>query len=353
MNELMYQIAKDLNINRYSDESVEAYGCRILYASIVAWTKVQLLGESYTEKMSEIDKEDTICVSRQYVISHVKKVVRGLLEAISHLQNWITVKEEDKPESELSKYIVEQLIFCGQINKLISPQMITSSPERIVYFKNNELLLGGVNWNSTVCNTKSIGMGNWRRSNEKIEDNYKDIFNIPKESIIQYYKALQKNAQWQMDELLGEYEYFRVDKQQIHYYAWEKYEESKVTDEITLLRNLNNRKQYMLVKYEEGQCFTARLDEWYVREKEIKRIMYYLQYQAGMPCIFNAKKKKDVVELYCHSELPNPEWRIMLLSSWPKRYYNDKYYRLVPVEIWGDIEEMLNDLGIKIKTEGN
>lgn len=351
MNEVMQQIANDLNIDRYYNESIEAYGCRILYASVVAWAKVQLLGESYSEMLDEMNEKDFPCVTRQYIMLHVKKAVRGLLRVIPHLEQWIRVGEGNNLESELSKYIIEQLIFCYEINKLTSPQIVTSSPERIAYFKSNELLLGGVNWNNALCNAKSVGIGNWRPKSIKVENNYKDIFNIPKNSIIQYYRVLQNNAQWQKDELVGEYEYFQVNNQGLHYYAWDKFEKSKMTNEIMILRRVDNKKQYMLAKYEEEQCFTARLDQWYVSEKEIKRIMYFLQYQAGIPCIFNAKKTKDVVELHCHSELPNPEWRIMLLSSWPKRHYKDKYHRLVPIEIWDDIEEMLNELGIIVSVE--
>lgn len=347
MNEVMQQIAKDLNIDRYCNESIEAYGCRILYASVVAWAKVQLLGESY----SEMNEKDFPCVTRQYVTSHVKKAVRGLLRVIPHLDKWIKVGEGNNLESELSKYIIDQLIFCYEINKLMSSQIVTSSPERIVYFKSNELLLGGISWNNALRNAKSVGIGNWRIKSVEVENNYKAIFNIPKDSIIQYYRALQKNAQWQMDELVEEYEYFQADNQGLHYYAWDKFEKSRLTNEIMILRRGDNKKQYMLAKYEEEQWLTARLDQWYVAEKEIKRIMYFLQYQVGKPCIFNAKKTKDVVELHCHSELPNPEWRIMLLSSWPKRHYNDKYYRLVPIEIWHDIEEMLNELGIIVSVE--
>lgn len=344
----MIQIAKDLNIYKYCNETTEAYGGRILYAAIAAWAKVQLLGESYSEILDKMNQKDFSCVTRQYITIHVKKAAGGLIKAIPHIVSWIMTEEGSTEESALSKYIIEQLIFCYEINRLSSSYIFTNSPEHIAYFKHNELLLGGVSWNNDSRNAKSIGIGNWRPKSIQIEKNYKNIFNIPAVTIPQYYMSLQKNAQWQPDELFGEYEYFQVNKQGLHYYAWDKFEKSKMTNEIVLLRNLNDKKQYMLAKCQEEQYFTARLDQWYVKEREIERIMYCLQYQSGTPCIFNAKKTKDVVELYCHSMLPNPELRIMLLSSWPKRRYNDEYHRLVPIEIWTDIEEMLNELGITV-----
>ncbi len=350
MNEVMNQIAKDLNIDRYYYESIEAYGSRILYAATVAWAKVQLLGDSCSEELGEMGEKAFSYVSRKYISVHVKKAVNGLLKVIPHIEEWIKVREGCRPESELTRYIIEQLIFCHEINRLMGPQIVTSSPERIVHFKGNELLLGGTSWNNAIRQAKSIGIGNWRIKATQEVSNYKDIFNIPKYNIIQYYRALDKNAVWQVDELVEEYEYFNVN-QQLHYYAWGKFEKRMCPTEITILRSAEHKDHYMLVKYMDDQYLATRLDKWYVVEKEIKRIMYALQYKAGTPCIFKAKKDNEVVELNCHSELPNPEWRVMLLSSWPKRQFDDKFYRIVPCELWCNIEEMLEELGITIMFE--
>ncbi|MBV4436322.1 hypothetical protein [Clostridium tyrobutyricum] len=348
MDELVLQISKDLRIYPFDSETDEEYGNRVIYCALAAWTKVQILGNSYTEIVNETEKEYPY-VSQRYVNERLKNVANGLVNAIPHLKEWTEVNDIWSVKKELSNYIIEKLIFCYQINKTCKIQWLTSSPEQIVYFKNNELILGGIDWNSNLKGDCSIGLGEWRNKKQQCEPNYKKRFNIPECSLEEYYKSLEKNASWQSDELKDNYEYFSGGNGLWHSKAWKKFNKSCIPNGVSLLRRSDQKYNYIsLCCYKRGEFFTAKLDEWYYREKEINRIMYVLDYYRGKPTIFEARTNGKVIELYCHSILPDAETRILLMSSWPKRTYDDIYLREIPVCIWKDIEDVLDGLGIQV-----
>lgn len=349
MNELLQQISRDLAIYPYYKETYEEYGNRIIYCALVAWTKVQILGASYTEA-SETEKEYPY-VSKRYICEKINNIAEGLLETIPHLETWVDVNEDQSMKKELSKYILEKLIFCYQIGKTCKTQWLTSSPEQIVSFKNNELLLGGTEWNSNLNGAYSIGLGIWRKKKNQCNSDYKEVFNIPECNLDEYYKALEKNALWQLDKLEDDYEYFSGGSDSWHNKAWKKFNKAYIPNGVSLLRKSEEKYNYILLYCRNEKFLTAKLDEWYYNEKEISRIMYALEYHRDKPAKFKAKRNGEMIELHCHSALPNAENRILLMASWPMRAYNDIYLRQIPACIWEDIEEVLSGLGIQVVFE--
>ncbi|CAB1252926.1 conserved hypothetical protein [Clostridiaceae bacterium BL-3] len=347
MDELILQISRDLRMYPFDGETAEEYGNRVIYCALAAWAKVQILGNSYTEIVNEVEREYPY-VSQRYVNERLKSVANGLVNAIPHLKKWTEVNDTRSVKKELSNYIIGKLIFCYQINKTCKTQWLTSSPQRIVYFKNNELILGGVDWNSNLKGACAVGLGEWRNKKQQCEPNYRKVFNIPECNLEEYYRSLEENASWQLDELEDDYEYFSGVNGLWHSKAWRKLNRSYIPNGISLLRRNDQKCNYVLLYHRKGKIFMAKLDEWYYREKEINRIMYALDYYRGKHTIFKAKTNGKIIELHCHSRLPHAETRILLMSSWPKRTYDDIYLREIPVFIWKDIEDMLDGLGIQV-----
>ncbi|MGB5824480.1 MAG: hypothetical protein WBH44_10445 [Proteocatella sp.] len=348
MNELVYQIAKDLAIYKCDNETYEKFGNRVIYCALVAWIKVQILGSSYTE--IEQTEKDYPYVSQRYISEVMSPVIEGLLYTIPHSEAWTNINGENLDKRDLGKHILEKLIFCYQINLTCKTQWLTSSPERIIYFKNNELILGGTDWNSNMKGAYSVGLGVWRNKKNNHDSNYRETFNIPTYNLKDYYKSLQENALWQLTKLEDEdeYEYFSGETGLWHNRAWRKFNKSYILDGIILIRKFDKKYNYILLCYMDDEFFTAKLDEWYYNEKEISRIMYLLEYHRDKPAQFKAKKNGEMIELYCHSILPDAENRILLMASWPKKTYNNLYLREIPIAIWGDIEDVLSGLGINV-----
>lgn len=349
MKELINQIATDLAIYPYNDENYEEYGNRLIYCALVSWAKVQVLGSSYTE-ISGIEKEYPY-VSQRYISEKLNLVLEGLVSTIPHSKNWFYINNDESNPKELVKYILQRLIFCYQISKTITTSWLTMSPQKIVYFKDYELLLGGTEWNSSRNGACSIGLGVWRKKQLKKDTNYKQVFNIPNCNLKDYCKSLEKDAPWKECELDYDYEYFNAGKGIWHNKAWGKLDKRYIEKGISLIRKKDdtyNKYNYFLLYYNSDIFLISSLDQWYYKEKEISRIMYALDYYRGKPAQFKAKQNSEVVQVHCHSQLPNAENRILLMASWPKRTYNDVYYREIPIHIWSDVKEIFNGLGIEI-----
>lgn len=337
----MQQITKDLCIMPFKNESKKAFGNRVIYSAIVAWAKIQLLGRPYTE----INNKEYAypCVSQQYITYNLRPIVKGLLQSLPYDSKWL-VKEIE--QEELTKYIIDQLIFTYEINKLWGGK-VTATPTRVTHFKENELLLGGVEWNCSSQKTQAIGLGRWRKKQLDLAEDYKECFHIPNHNAETYYQAIRQHATWIEYELKREwnlYEVFIPGQEEKHAKSWRPLKE--LTEGMTLIRK-KDLSTYMLLKYEAGKYYTAKLDPWYREEYEIYRIQYMLNLYSGRQTTFKAEQYDDHIILHCH-RLPNAESRIMLLGSWPYKKYNDIFSRIIPINLWKDIEDMLTNLGIRI-----
>lgn len=342
MGDLVKQIAMDLVIDKFDDEINEQYGNRIIYCALVAWAKVQILEKAYTS-INEINIE-YFYISKQHIIEKLKYITEGILNSVPHIETWINENEE----RDLSEYIINNLIFCYQVSKTYENRLITASPKQVVHFINNKLIIGGTDWNNREIRCYSVGLGIWQKNEKRYDVDYKERFNIPKCSLEDYYKSIEENALWNNNELDDEYEYFCGGSGVWHNKAWKIFNEKYIPNGISLIRKRGKRYDYKLLLLKNGKIFTAKLDKWYKNENEVSRIMYALEYYRKKPAEFKAKKKSGFIELHCHSNIPNAEKRILLMSSWPKRKYNDNYLREIPECLWDDIEYVLNGLGIKV-----
>ena len=339
-NELIEQISSDLAITKFYEENINEFGNRLIYSALTAWGKVQVLDKSYVQ-IENFNEESS---SYLYVLNKLKNVYDGLKNVIPH-NEWLGDEESNK---EFPKYILKNLIFCYMITETENKGRITLTPSKEITFNNNKLVLGGSSWNNKMDGKFSAGLGVWKSNCSNLHEDYKEFFNIPRCSIEEYYKDLRKGADWKKTNLSGEYEIFMIGTGLWHKRAWRKLQQNKIPLGISVVRDINNEYEYKLLLNENSNLFVASLDRWYKEENEISRILYALEYYNGKPSIFKAKKNKDMVELHCHSELPNTEKRILLMSSWPKRRYDDMYFRQISEVLWSDIEIMLSNLGIKV-----
>ncbi|NME82597.1 hypothetical protein [Clostridium sp. SM-530-WT-3G] len=347
MNELMQQISSDLAIEKFKNESYMGYGNRIVYAALASWGRTLVLGTSYTE-LALLEK-DYHYTSQRYIIEKLENISRGLIDSIPHTNEYFDENNKNCDFMDISRYFIDKLIFSYQLNKLKNKQWVTPTPRTIVYFKNNKLILGEYDWNNKKQGAFSVGLGVWQKNIDKINENFTEVFNIPQYTIKGYYNSIKQNALWKQSDLDFEnIEYFSGGTGLWHNKAWKKLNKKYIPNGISVIRPIDKRHEYALMLYDEGKYYTAKLDQWYVEENEVKRIMYMLECYRNNPAQFKAKRIEDIIELHCHSTLPNAESRIMLMASWPKEVYNNTFVRQIPKVLWEDIKCMLNSLGIKI-----
>lgn len=346
---LIRQIATDLNINRYRNESDKEYGNRLIYTALGVWARTLVLGRAYTDlsyetKNINTDYNNVDIMHMQYRLS---QIANGMLRTIPHYNEWIGSNTIEKHASNLASQIIKNLIFCYELSQLDDIRRVTSSPIRNANFKNNELILGGQQWKIFNESVFCVGLGRWIKS-RTAPQNYKEIFNLPNYIHNEYYDTLLDSAFWKEGKPEGKYKIFNTGTGLFYNKAWDSFNISKFPRGISLLKSIDVDGGYLLVNNNGEKILAARLDKWYYEEKEIYRIMYVLDKHNDTPAVFRAKVYDDYVLLHCHSKLPNSEMRILLMSSWPKRFYNDCYYRIIPKFIWEEVKTVLIDLGIEI-----
>ncbi|MBU3191747.1 hypothetical protein K9O30_20515 [Clostridium bowmanii] len=345
-NVLIEQLSCDLNIIKFKVETEEEYGNRLIYSALVAWARVQVLGKSYTDiyyaKKDELDYHN---VDVMHIQSRLSQVAYGMLNAIAHSYKWNKSIDFESCANSISSSVIEQLIFCYELSK-VNNRRLTPSPERVATFTKNKLMLGGVRWEGT--NLYSVGMGRWSTASEP-SINYKCIFNLPTCSAVEYCKKLKKNAEWQENELNNMYQIFKLGNDNWYSKSWVDFNNAKVPRGLSLLKSMEIDGGYFLLKNDDDGILSAKLDKWYYDEKEIYRIMYSLNAYNETPAIFMAEKYNDYILLKLNSLLPNSEMRILIMSSWPQKTYDDSFRRIIPRFLWYDVKKCLNELGIIIK----
>ncbi|MFT5872268.1 MAG: hypothetical protein ACI8WT_001198 [Clostridium sp.] len=347
-NILIEQLCFDLNISKFNTETEEEYGSRLIYSALVSWARVQVLGKSYTDIYNFNDEElEYHNVDIMHIQSRLAQVAYGMLNAIPHNSKWNKNTDLENCSNELSSSIVNELIFCYELSKL-NNRRLTPSPKRIATFTNNQLVLGGTAWEGK--NLYSVGIGRWLVASA-IPIDYKDIMNLSKYPAIEYCKILKNNAVWQVNELNGIYQIFKLGSNSWYSKSWVDLNSNKIPIGLSLLKNMETDGGYFLVKNDDDGVLSAKLDKWYYDEKEIYRIMYSLNSNNKTPAIFKAENYDDHILLKCESGLPNAEMRILLMSSWPQTTYDDVFRRIIPQFLWGNVEKCLNDLGVTIQFE--
>ena len=349
---IVRKISSDLNINKYNNESNEEYGNRLIYTALAAWARTLVLGKSYADLDDEARyaNADYHNVDIMHIQVRLTQIAYGFLMSTLHSKDWFINSRIKDQCSDLASNIVENLIFCYELSKLNDARRLTNSPIRYANFKNSQLILGGEQWKIPGKKVISVGLGRWIQTT-KSPENYKEIFDLPNYSFNEYYNTLLKSVFWKESNLNGRYKVFKVGTKFFYYKAWQDLNISKLPQGVSLLKNIEVDGGYILVN--KDKLTTARLDKWYYDENEIYRIMYALDSYNETPAIFKVKAYDDYVILHCHSRLPNPEMRILLMSSWSKRSYYDVFYRIIPKFLWIEIKDMLTSLGIKIEYINN
>lgn len=337
-------------MSKFSHESNEEHGNRLIYTALASWARTLVLGNSYTDLN---DENKYINASYHNVdIMHIQvrltQIAYAMLNVISYSKDWINNGDIIEQSSNLASNIIEDLIFCYELTQLNDIRRLTNSPIRKANFKNSQLILGGEQWKISNKAMFSVGLGRWVKVVKPIK-NYKEVFNLIDYTSNEYLNTLSESAFWKESNLEGQYKIFKVGSGLFYYQAWHDFNASRFPNGISLLKSADVDGGYFLVKKDKSIVSTARLDKWYYEENEIYRIMYSLDSKNNTPAIFKAKIYDDYVLLHCHSKLPNSEMRILMMSSWPKRFYNDIYYRIVPKFLWCEIKDILDDLGIEIE----
>lgn len=344
MNNLLYNIiARDLQIERFSDETMEEYGHRLIYSAVAAWVRVSLLGKSYAD-LEMKQQEDSVDI--MHVGSWIESVAAALICSIPCRQSWLRKNEAENQEKYIARNIISNMIVCQEISRLKDQRRLTISPRRKLSFGKHTIILGGTKWQNEVNTLCSVGLGRWLPGLGE-NGNLVDFMGVPVLSAEVWLNELVRNAPRRNIEILDGWYVFQPSSSEIRNSdSWRIIDRTKLTPGISLGKN--HTQDYGLIIKKDKNLRVIPLDQWFYKEKEIYRIMYALNVKAGKPSCFEAQDHGDYVIAHFHSGIPRAEEKLLLLSSWPYTHMGDRYNRVIPYVLWSELKRVFEQhMGIQ------
>ena len=340
-NILIDRIAKDLNISRFNNEAIELFGNRIIYSAVAAWIRTALLGKSYSD--IELDN-DELSVDVMHLIQRVKPIATALISTIPHGDKWFLSDELSSMASNCVKIIHLNMVLCNEVAVMNNRRRMSISPEKKLEFGNNSIVLGGVSWQTPDRRISTFGIGRWIKSKSEGLYNLNEELSIPSISALDWLNRLLKDVPWRNKIPEGDFKIFVPRQLKWHKDSWILCNVFDIPQGISLLKNRFGA--YVLVKKTGDIIKTVLLDQWYYKTKEICRIMYAISEKMEEPACFDVKLYDDCVVLHIHSRIPKAEERLILLTSWPHRNISDPFIKVIPMRLWKDVKNVLENLGI-------
>ena len=338
ISKIRKQIANDLNVIKFTDETEQDYNQRIIYSAAAMWIR-SLIYSNYTND-SNWSNVDIL-----FVQSNLAKIISKYLEIFTVNIDWLesdTKKNTKNIEMDIANVIIQEMIDTHCISEVHDRKI--SPVARNTFMIGNNCLIHGLNIFDR--DIKSVGVSQW-----KIAE--KEKFAIPKKIIDvkgkDYYEVMESNFEWQETTIDSNFLIFLVGKTRGYSRAWGELEIDTLQNGIFLLKEEHAYTGgYLLLKKNQDKYFVCSLDPWYAETREIYRIMYALNLKNSTPARFRIKEFKEYVILFLPSALPEYENRILLSSSWPYSNYADKFTRIIPIDLWNEIKKMIIEIGGEI-----
>lgn len=343
-NILIDSIAKDLNIIRFKNEAIELFGNRIIYSAIAAWIRTALLGKSF----SDIDLDnDESNVDVMHLIQRVKTIASALISTIPHSDKWFISEELSSMASNCVRKILLNMVLCNEVAVMNNPRRMSISPEKTLEFGTNSILLGGTSWQTSDSMISTFGFGRWIKSKSEGLHKLNDELSIPSISALDWLNILLKDVPWSNKIPEGDFKLFVPEQMKWHKDSWITCNVFDIPQGISLIKNRVGA--YVLVKKGRDFIKTVLLDQWYYKTKEICRIMYAISAKAGKPSCFEVTLYDDYVLVHIHSRIPKAEERLILLTSWPYKNISDSFIKVIPMLLWNDVKNVIENLGVQCK----
>jgi len=339
MNSLVKDISKDLKIDKFDGELDSDYINRLIFSCSACWCKTLIY--------SEMINEGCVNSTKTKIKNRLDKIIYGLIRSLN-MEDHLNLKNlliEDYI-SNVSKYILKELEFLYEICFDKNNRIYIQDDVYSLEFSNNYNLIRGLP--QYLDDRVFIGLCQWKKSNEL--DNEKLISNII--DIRDYYNCIKRNFIWRKyNYKIENVEIFIPCIKSDFHKNWENYEYSNIGNGVYLIRKiiLDSNFKYSLLKKEDNVIFLSDLDDWYYKERENYRFMYIFSDKCNCNVEFTCSKFTDRYIIKCTNNLPNYEKRILNSCSWPYYDYKDECNRIVPIELWHIVANMLEELKINIK----
>jgi hypothetical protein len=332
MNDLIKSMSVDMNIPRFYNESESSYIYRICYSALGLWCLCTSL--NYTNSYSGTSKHNQTIV------------LNNLLEKYTTLFPSLKDYFIDTSSQQLTSPIILRRIYeeTGYLLTDSDNRNQIAKYGRTVQIGNAFLYFGYPKRNFEIN-----GLGVFTDSSDYIVNlkdflirdslSVDDYFNVHFDMIDFYEKSIDLTA----------LEYFNPKSNSIPSMSWTKNQET----DFTIARMKELRTFYRVIKTNDGIQFadiTLEQQSDSFTSYEYRRLYFALKAHYGKPLRATISLIDEVYsKIHLGGHLPNREYYLLLLSSWPELNAFDKVNFIIRNELLSGIIEALAGIGIDIK----
>lgn len=332
MNDLLKTMSNDMNIPRYRNESDESFVYRLCYSALGQWC-----------------------------LSTAMNMTGGTVGTTKHNQT-ILLNDLLSRFTELFPYIT---------NRFIDPsnqQTSFSISVRRAYEETGYLLTDSDNHNRIANYGRTIRAGDkflfFGLPCEHCEVNGLGVFANPTDYLVVLKDFLIRDSLsseayfnsrfdpidfYQKDIDLSELEYFNPKSNNAPSMSWGK----KPTTDCTVARKTETGPFYRIMKVTDNIQFA---DEPVEQQSDIftsyeyRRLYFALKFHYDNPLKATITKFDELYSrIRIGGHLPNREYYLLLLLSWPERNAFDKVHFIIKNDLIADAIDALSDIGMEIK----
>lgn len=298
------------------------------------------MGKSYSD--IEADNSE-VSVDVMHLIQRVKPIVSALMSTIPHSSKWFCGDDLSSKASTCVKKVLLNMVLSNEVAVMNNRRRMSIAPERNLVFGSNSIVLGAALWQTTDKIIVTTGFGRWIQNKSNSVLKLSDELAIPMTSTSEWFENLVRDAQWSNKLPEGDFKLFTPEQMRWHKDSWVICNPFNLPQGISLIKN--NMGGYILAKKQGEIIKTVLLDQWYWKTKEICRIMYAIGIKTGKPSCFEATIYEDYALINIHSRIPKAEERLILLTSWPQKNILDPFTKVIPIFLWNDVKNLIENMG--------
>ena len=236
------------------------------------------------------------------------------------------------------------MLLSGEYFELLPDHVLTvPKTERIPLNDEYDRLIGFAE-DVTFTQVKHVGI------TKLIKSKHTGIIN-DSVSLEKYMSWIFENANWNPVHDIDIYEFFDAYSKKVPSKSWGDFPKRGIEYHLGRVSLYNGLYEYYLFKKSKsGEWLNYHIPDWQRNIKEERRIILGLRAMANNKVITKYKVNSGVVELKLFCRIPMKEEIFLETYCWPLSYYKDKLKYIVPIEVWFNIrQKMEEDLGMIVE----
>lgn len=331
MSHLLDEMAKDMKIYPYQGENSVLYTGRLVYSAIVHW--IRYISQDYSS--NEVQGK-----SKAYVLKRTSDEIKAFISTFPEIEDWFCQDADDI--EEVVRDIRSKMLNAGELVEINSCEKVII-PE---YCENvcGEGVVRVIGLNDSDFSLEHVGV------TRIFLDTKRESILASNQNVEHFFKWIYENAKWNECENISDFELFDSYSKKPPYQSWTDKKNKSQKYHLGRLSLYNGMHEYWLIKYDDGNWYSAPISDILAKQKDERRLILALRKISGnsIEASYQYRGSAVILNLYC--KLPVIEESYICTYCWPLRYALDRLDYVVPFKMWEQISYKLeNELGITLK----